>query len=542
MRRAIRGLVAAGLLGTSLGGGGGCAREERPVDAGVREGILYLGNGAEPPDLDPHIVTGIPEFHIMDALFEGLVDIDPATGAPAPGLAAGWESTADGGTYTFHLRPGAKWSDGVPIEAGAIIRGYERILNPTLGAEYAYLFEIVAGATAYNRGETTDFSTVGFTAPDPHTLVIRLEHPVPYFLSLLTYPCWSPLPVHVIEQHGGLRRRGSAWTRPGNLASSGPFRLKTWEPNRVIVVDRNPHYWDAATVSLNEIHFFPVDSIDTEERMFRSGQLHKTNEVPVTKIASYAAMPDSLLRLDPQYGTYFYRFNVTRPPFDDVRVRRALALAIDREAIVSKITLGGERPAGSFTPPGVGGGFQPRITVRHDIEAARALLTEAGFPEGAGFPRVELLYNTSETHRAVAEAIQQMWKRDLGIDVQLYNQEWKVYLDSLKNLDYHIARSGWVSVYDDANQYLEIMTTGNPNNHTGWSDPAYDVLHARSMAELDPVRRRAMLVELDARLVEAMPLAPIHHYTRGYLIDRRVKGWWPNPLDQHPYKYVRLEE
>lgn len=519
----------------------GCARDERAVDRGVQEGILYLGNGAEPPDLDPHISTGVPEFHIMDALFEGLVDIEPETGALVPGLAERWEMSADGKTYTFYLQPNAKWSDGVPIEAPEIIRGYERAINPSFGAEYAYLFEIVRGAVAYNRGETTDFSTVGFEAPDARTLVVHLEHPVPYFLTLMTYEAWNPVPMHVIEATGEPYRRGSGWTKAGVLASSGPFRLKSWQPNRVIIVDRNPHYWDADVVSLNEIHFFPIESIDTEERMFRSGQLHKTSEVPLTKIETYAAMPESPLRLDPQWGTYYYRFNVTRPPFDDARVRRALAMAIDRTAIVENITRGGEQPAHSFSPPGTGG-FTPIATVSRDLEAARALLAEAGYPGGEGFPAAELLYNTSEKHRALAEAIQQMWKRDLGIDVTLYNQEWKVYLDSLKNLDYGIARSGWVSVYADANQYLEIMTTGNPNNRTGWGIEEYDTLHARSMAELDPAKRMTMLQELDAILLREMPVAPIYHYSQGYLLDPRVKHWYPNPLDKHPYKYVRLEE
>lgn len=509
------------------------------VDAGVRDGILHIGNGAEPPDLDPHVVTGVPEFHIMDALFEGLVDIDPQTRAPAPGAAASWEISPDGRVYTFHLQPTGKWSDGKPLTAGDCVRSYERIINPQLASEYAYLFEIVEGAKAYNTGASTDFATVGIKARDDLTLEIRLVHPVPYFLSLLTYKCWDPVPVHVIERFGGLRQRGTAWTREGNLVGNGPFRLTSWKQNQVIVVERNPNYWDAPTVALQAIHFHPVDSLDTEERMFRSGQLHLTNEVPPAKLPGYRAMADSPLRIDPMFGTYFYRFNVTRPPFNDARVRRALALAIDRTAIVEKITRGGQRAAGSFVPPGTGG-FEPAALIHFDPAKARALLAEAGYPGGAGFPSAEVLFNTSEMHRAIAEAIQQMWKQELGIDVGLYNQEWKVYLDSLTNLDFAIARSGWVSVYDDANQYLEIMTTGNPNNRTGWGDPEFDRLHAASMSELDPVRRLGRLQQLDALLLRDMPVVPIYHYTRTLLIDPRVQGWWPNPLDKHPYKYVRL--
>ncbi|MCF3651031.1 peptide ABC transporter substrate-binding protein [Synoicihabitans lomoniglobus] len=516
-----------------------CGRTERMVDTGVREGVLHLGNGAEPPDLDPHVVTGVPEFHIIDALFEGLVSINPETRQPAPGVAERWEVSADGTVYTFHFWPGLKWSDGTALTAADFVRTYERIMNPALGSEYTYLFEILEGGPAYITGESTDFSTVGVIAHDARTLEIRLRHPVPYFLSLLTYTCWRPLPIHVIERFDGLRRRGTEWTREGNLVGNGSFRLKTWSQNRVIVVERNPYYWDAATVSLNAIHFHPVESVDTEERMFRSGQLHKTNDIPSAKMPTYAEMADSPLRVDPQLGTYYYRMNVTRPPLDDARVRLAMSLAIDREAIVTHVTRRGETAAGSFSPPGMGG-FVPAKTVAFDPDKARALLAEAGYPNGVGFPGAELLYNTSENHRAVAEAIQQMWRRELGIDVQLFNQEWKVYLDSMTNLDYGLARSGWVAVYDDANQFVEIMTTGNPNNRTGWGDPAYDRLHAASMAEQNPAKRAAMIQQLDAMLIEGGPIAPVYHYTRAYLLDPRVKGWWPNPLDKHPYKHVRL--
>ncbi len=519
----------------------GCSRSERAVDSGVRDGVLHINNGSEVPDLDPHVVTGTPEFHIMDALFEGLVEQDPITREIRPALAESWEVSADLTKFTFKLRPGLKWSDGSPLVASDFVRSYERTLNPLLAADYAYLFEIIAGGSAYLRGDTTDFETVGAKALDSRTLEIQLAHPVPYFLSLMTYPCWRPLPIDVIASHDGLRRRGTGWTRAGNLVSSGAFQLTRWDQDRVLVVERNPHYWDAETVSLNAIHFYPVESIDTEERMFRSGQLHITNEVPITKLPTYQEMPDSPLRVDPQLGTYFYRFNVTRPPFNDARVRKALSLAIDREAIVAKVTRRGESPAGSFAPPGAGG-FEPSFSVRFDPKEARRLLAEAGFPGGANFPDVELLFNTSEGHRTIAEAIQQMWETELGIELQLYNQEWKVYLDSLDTLDFSVARSGWVAVYDDANQFLEIFTAGNPNNHTGFSSQEYDQLHAASMRESNVERRLELLRELDTMLVDEAIIAPIYHYTNPYLIDSRVKNWAPGPLDKRLYKYVRLED
>jgi oligopeptide transport system substrate-binding protein len=250
-------------------------------------------------------------------------------------------------------------------------------------------------------------------------------------------------------------------------------------------------------------------------------------------------MPSSPLRDDPQLGTYFYRFNTTQEPFDDPLVRRALSLAIDRDAIVSKVTRAGQVPAGSFAPPGAGG-FEPATLVSFEPEEARRLLAEAGYPRGEGFPAADLLYNTSESHRTIAEAIQQMWKTELGIELNLYNQEWKVYLDSLDNLDYFVARAGWVAVYDDANQFLEIFTPGNPNNRTGWVSEKYRDLHAQSMRESVPAKRQDMLQELDAMLVEQAVVAPIYHYTNSYLIDPRVKNWNPGPLDKRLYKYVRL--
>jgi len=535
-----RGILRAILSGVVIAGFAGCTRSERPVDRAAKDGILLIGNGAEPPDLDPHVVTGVPEFHIIDALFEGLVEEDPDTRGPEPGIATRWTVSADGLVYRFWLREDAKWSDGKAIIAQDVVRSYERIMNPALASEYAYLFEVLENGPTYIAGELDDFSKVGVTALEDHLLEIRLRHPVPYFLSLLTYTCWRPLPIHVIEEHDGLRKRGSRWTREGNLVSSGAFQLTEWRQDRVVVVERNPHYWDAETVSLNAIHFFPVSSSDTEERMFRSGQLHITNEVPLAKIQPYREMVDTPLRIEPQLGTYYFRFNVTRPPLDDARVRRAMSLAIDRQAIVEKISQGGQTPAGSFSPPGAGG-FIPSLMIGYDPEAARRLLAEAGYPDGLGFPGAEFLYNTSESHRLIAEAVQQMWKRELGIDVALYNQEWKVYLDSMSNLDFGLARSGWVAVYNDANQFLEIMTTGNPNNRTGWGSEDYDRWHDASMRERDPVERMKLLQRLDAILMEEAPVAPVYHYTQIYLQDARVENWNPGPLDKRRYKYVSLK-
>lgn len=528
---------------------GGCGAKEDPGagsppadPSAPKPAILRLGNGAEPQDLDPQVVTGVPEHKLLMGLFEGLVSEDPATLEPEPAVAERWDVSADGLTYTFHLRDNARWSDGTRLTATDFVRSYQRMLSPALASEYSYLLWFVAGAEDYNKGRLTDFSAVGFKAVDDLTLQITLNHPTPFFLRVLaSHYAWYPVPIDVIAKFGPLTQKATRWTLPGNLVSNGPFRLKTWQPNQRIVMERNPHYWDAARVRLDAIEFYPTENISTEERMFRTGQLDKTNELPNAKIDAYRRdFPDSL-RIEPYMGVYFYRLNVTRPPLNDKRVRRALALAIDRESIVKNVTRGDQRPAYAVSYPGTAG-YTPDARLKGDLAEARRLLAEAGYPDGKGWPHVELLYNTSENHRAIAEAIQQMWRRNLGIEVKLHNQEWKVYLDSQDNLDFWIQRAGWIADYVDPNVFLEIWTGGNLNNDTGWSNAEYDRLAAAALAAPDDAARYALYQQMDAILVDELPVIPIYYYTRVYALNPRVKGYWPTLLDNHPYKYIYLED
>ncbi|MFC3099037.1 peptide ABC transporter substrate-binding protein [Alteraurantiacibacter palmitatis] len=509
------------------------------ADRAVEEGILLIGNGSEPKGLDPQLVTGVPESQLLRALMEGLVAPDPNDDlAPAPGMAETWESNADYTVWTFNLRD-AKWTNGDPVTAGDFVYSWQRILSPALGAEYAEMLYVIRGAEDFHAGRTTDFSQVGVRAIDDRTLEVTLEGPTPHFLGMLMHTSFLPVNPRAVEEHGGMTDRQSGWSTLENYVSNGPFKLKTWVTNQVIEVERNPDYWDAATVQLNGIRFFPIDNVGTEEAMFRDGRLHLTHTVSPDKIPSFRAeMPDKL-RIEPYLGSYFYRINTTRPPFNDVRVRRALALAIDKQLLVDRVTQGGQAPATGFTPSGIAG-YPASTAVQYNPDEARRLLAEAGYPDGRGFPSAEILINTSESHRKIAQALQAMWKDKLGIDVGIYNQEWKVYLDSQSQLNYDISRAGWIGDYVHPTSFLDIFTSGNGNNDTGWSNAAYDALIRRARVAQAEDERMQILSQAEAILLDEMPIIPIYWYTRVYLKDPRVQGWEPKLLDNHPYKYVSL--
>lgn len=502
--------------------------------------VLRLGNGAEPKSLDPHLVTGVAEHNILSALLEGLAAEDPQTLAPVPGVAERWDLSADGCTYTFHLRADAAWSNGDPVRAADFVFSFRRMLSPALAAEYAYMLYPLRNAKAFNTGEITDFGQVGAAVVDERTLVLTLEHATPYFLQLLSHTSWLPVHPATIEKHGRSDQRNTAWTKPENWVGNGPFMLARWDLNRELAVRRNPRYWDAARVRLDEIRFLPIDSADTEERAFREGTLHVTSTVPLHCIESYRREHPEWIRFDPYMGTYFYRFNTRIKPLNDARVRCALAMSIEREQLTEFVLKGGQAPALTYTPPNTGGYTAPAPFVA-DLPAARRLLAAAGFPEGKGFPPLELLYNTSEQHRVIAEAVQQMWKTGLGVDVHLVNQEWKVYLDTVRRGDYQIARGSWIGDYNDPNTFLDMWVTEGGNNRTGWSSPAYDELIAQAGREADSALRLGLFGKAEGLLLADMPIAPVYFYVRSMLIQPMVKGWFPTILDHHPYKYVYLD-
>jgi len=517
-----------------------CGDYQSNVESGNREGTLHWGNGTEPQSLDPHIATGVPEHHIISSLMEGLVHKDGETLEPRPGVAKSWDINADGRVYTFYLRQDARWSNGDLHNAHDYVWSWWRALQPALGNLYAYMYFPIANAKAYYDGEISDFSQVGVKALGDYVLQVTLTEPIPYFLQLLDH--YSTYPVHraTIEKFGTADQRGTRWAFEGNIVGNGAFQLKEWKINRRITVERNPHYWNAENVRLNQVVFYPTENVTTEERMFRAGQLHYSG-IPSDKIQAYSQSDDPSLRIQPYLGVYFYRLNVDKPQLSDKRVRRALGMTINRDQLVSQITKGGQIPAYAITPPGTMG-YYPESDLAFDPEAAKKLLAEAGYPNGEGFPTTEILYNTSEGHRKIAVALQQMWKKHLNIDVVLLNQEWKVYLDTVSNHHYEIARAGWIGDYVDPNNFLDMFLCNGGNNRTHWCNPEYDQIILQQVPKAKTHQQRLELFQqAETILLDEMPVIPIYIYTSNNLVHPTVKNFGRNILNQANYREMYLE-
>lgn len=536
----IRALILTGLIGAVTAFHQSRTHRPTRISAATEQGILIIANGAEPETMDPQLATGSPEHHLFDSLFEGLVATtveDPDSNGP--GAATHWE-TVDFITWTFHLRPEGKWSDGTPLTAHDFLFSFQRILSPDLAAPYAPMLYPMLNAEEFNKGTVKDFTQVGAKALDNHTLQIILKGPADYLPSMLKHYSWHPMPRHVIERFGKMTDKDTPWTRVGNLVGNGPFKLKEWRYTHSITVDRNPHYWDAATVKLNEIQFIPIVSDATEERAFRDGQIHVTNTVPLSKLDFYRAKHPDVYREDAMLGTYFYRINITRPPFNDKRVRQALALAVDREMLVKNVLRGGQKPALSFSPPGVRKDYHAPQSLTYNPEKAHRLLAEAGFPNGKGFPKFDILINTLESHRTIGEAIQEMWKKNLNIPAGVLNQDWGVYLESQRKLEFDLCRAGWVGDFLDPYTFLSIWQTGDGNNNTGWGNKRYDALMQASLREGDVTKRVALLGEAETLLLDELPMVPLYYYARPHLSRPEVRGLKSSLLEHRCYKAVYL--
>ena len=519
----------------------GCDLGPSNVITGSENQILHIGNGTEPKDLDPHSVTGVPEHNIISALLEGLVSVNPKDLTPMPGIASSWKISDDGRTYTFFIRENALWSNGDQVTADDFVWSWKRMLSPLMASEYAYQLFTIKNAKKYNHGIINDFSEVGVKAIDRKILKVELENATPYFLSLLSH--YSTYAVHppTILKFGKIDEAGTLWTRPGNFVGNGPFKLSEWKLNYIIKVKKNPYYWDKDFVKLNQIIFYPIDSVLTEERMFRTGVLHIANSIPLDKIETYLKQKPELISINPYLGTYYYRFNVNKKPLNNPLIRQALSMSIDREAITKSITKGGQIPAYTFTPPDTKGYFAKNKVIQYNPDLAKKLFAQSGFPDGENFPEIELTYNTSDGHRRIAVAIQQMWKDTLNINIKLSNQDWKVYLSRIQSLDYQIARAAWIGDYPDPNTFLDMFVSDGGNNQTGWSNSKYDNLIASAAKEINPLKRYEIFQKAETILMEESPIMPIYTYTRILLKHPSVKGWYPNILDLHPYKYVYLD-
>ena len=520
---------------------GSCHPRETPVQEGIRTGTLLVGNGAEPADLDPQVSTILTDQIIEMALFEGLTSLDEQTTLPVPAAAERWEVSPDGLVWTFHLRAGLRWSNGDPLSADDFLQSWRRILNPAFASGAAWYLYPVKNAEAFNSGKLTDLAAVGLAAPDARTIVITLEHPTPYLPALVSLPGWFPVNPRVLAKFGGWDKLGSTWTRAGHLVGNGPFTLTEWTPNARIVVEKNPHYWAAAATQLHRIIFFPTDNTDTEERSFRAGQLHVTRTLPLTKLAAWREHDPAQLRLDPQTQANYLRFNVTRPPFNDARVRQAFALAIDRPLLARTVLLGSHPAATAFTPPGTGG-YTARASVGTDFAAARRLLAEAGYAEGRGLPAIELQTVANETFPRVCEALQAMWQRELGVRVTLTQVEQKTWIQNQQSLNYTLITSGWTADFPDPVTYLNLFTSDSSYNWTGWKNPAYDRLLDEAGRTIDSTQRYELFQEAEALLLHEAPITPVFLGAQTYLIHPAVRGWVPAPLVLRRFQQVSLQE
>ncbi len=495
--------------------------------------VFVFNNSAEPETLDPHLMTGVPEHTLALALFEGLTFHHPRTLQALPGIAEWWEISEDGLVYTFHLRDNAKWSNGDPITAEDFRWSWQRALDPATASQYSYQFYAVKNAKDFNEGAIKDFAQVGAKVLDPLTFEVTLAAATPYFLDLTSFETLMPVHRATVEEHG------QAWTRVENFVGSGPFTVKEWKPRDEIVMVPNPHYWNGSLTRLKEIHAKALDDRNTSYNQYLAGTIDWMKFVPQKRIDEVQKHPDYYVW--PYLGTYFYRFNVTKPPFDDVRVRKAFNLAVNKASLCVDTLKAGQIPATGHVPPGIHG-YDGVKGPDYDPQAAKALLAEAGFAGGEGFPDVELMYNTDEAHKQVAEVIASMWAENLGVNVKLRNMEWKVYLADQRNLDFQISRAGWIGDYTDPNTFMDMFVKGGGNNNTGWANAEHDRLIEAAAQEQDVAKRMAMFKQAETLLcIDEMPILPIYSYVNQGMLRSRVGGLEENIRDLHPFQFIFID-
>lgn len=504
-----------------------------------RADLVFI-NGAEPELLDPVFSTAQATGRVIYALYEGLTYFD-AWAKPQPGVAERWDISPDGRTYTFYLRQNAVWSNGDPVTAHDFAYSWRRTLQPEQAAEYAYQLHYIRGAREFNEGKIKDFAQVGVTVKDDHTLVVELENPTPFFLDLCAFATLVPVHRATIEKY-------SDWNaNPKHHVGNGAFTLNEWRLFDRVRLVKNPRYWNAAEVKMQSIDVLPAQRPQTAFNFFATGVADLMMDkglAPTPLMAELRKRPD--FHGSPVLATYFFRFNCTRKPFTDPRVRRAFTLAVDRQRITEKVTRAGEAPAYSYVPPGTGKTYKPPVPENEaarkglpQIEEAQRLLAEAGFPGGKGFPIFYYLYRAdSDLDQDIAVELQAMFKEVLGVTMQLARQEWTVYLNSQTKLDYDVSRSSWVGDYNDPNTFLDMFVTNGGNNRTGWSNKKYDEAIAAAAREVDTNKRDEIFQNAERLLLsEEAPICALYHYVGIQFYDaERLGGMEPNLLDEHSLK------
>lgn len=500
-------------------------------------GTLRVASMGEPASLDPHKISGTWENYVVGDMFVGLTTENPKA-EPVPGVAESWTISEDGKTYTFKLRE-SSWSDGTPFTANDFVYSMQRILLPETAAEYASLLYIIEGAEAVNTGKA-GAETLAVKAIDDHTLEIRLSGPAPYFLELLTHYTGYPVPKHVID------KVGTAWTKPENMVVNGPYKLVEWLPNTHVKLTKNNKFWDAASLQLDNLTFYTQEDRAAVQKRFRAGEIDIAMDFASDQIDWLRKNMPEETRIAPYMGVYYYPINSTKKPFTDLRIRKALAMSVNREAIVDKVLKTGEIAAYSFVPPGMANYNQgaevewKNMPYGERIKQAKALLKEAGY--GPDKPlELTLSYNTSENHKRVAVAVASMWKQ-IGVKTELFNSEVKVHYANLKQADFDVARAAWVADYNDAQNFLYLLETRTgANNYGRYSNEKFDkfMLKAEYTADLD--KRSELMRQAEAQAMADLPVIPIYHYVSKSLVAKNVVGYVSNPKDVHRWRYVSLK-
>jgi oligopeptide transport system substrate-binding protein len=514
---------------------GGCSTAKKNTES---RHIRYAVS-AEPESADPRMSTSLPASTIQAQLFEGLTTLDEKN-RPVAAAAERWDMSPDGLKYTFHLRAGIKWSNGDPVTARDFEYAWKTSLSPELASANAYMLYCLKNGEAYAAKKATA-AQVGVRAKDDRTLEVELERPTAYFLALAAFHAYYP--VHEKTVSGNEK-----WAnQPQTLIGNGPFKLSAWVKSSRMELVKNEHYWDAAKVKSAKLEVFLLDNASTALSMFESGQLDMGDSIPVSEVPRL--VKEGKVKIYPFLGTSYVSFHSGKPPFDNPKVRRAFALAIDRAAITEKLLRGGQEPALAFVPTGIvegasGEDFRAKagnLLKDNDSTTARVLLAEAGFPEGRGFPEVTFLYNTSEANKVIAEALQEMWKKNLGIQVAISNQEWKVYWDTLDRHNFQLARESWSGDYPDPMTFLDLFVSGGSNNAPDYKNKAYDRLIVEAQNTVDLTKRMQSLHAAEKILMDEAVIAPVFFQSNPVMLSPKVKGVVRSILGVPYFKEAWLE-
>ncbi|EAC0101668.1 oligopeptide ABC transporter substrate-binding protein OppA [Salmonella enterica] len=523
-------LIAAGILAALMAASAANAAD---VPAGVQladKQTLVRNNGSEVQSLDPHKIEGVPESNVNRDLFEGLL-ISDVEGHPSPGVAEKWENK-DFKVWTFHLRKNAKWSDGTPVTASDFVYSWQRLADPNTASPYASYLQYghIANIDDIIAGKKPA-TELGVKALDDHTFEVTLGEPVPYFYKLLVHPSVSPVPKSTVEKFG------DKWTQPANIVTNGAYKLKNWVVNERIVLERNPQYWDNDKTVINQVTYLPISSEVTDVNRYRSGEIDMTyNNMPIELFQKLKKEIPNEVRVDPYLCTYYYEINNQKAPFNDVRVRTALKLALDRDIIVNKVKNQGDLPGYSYTPPYTDGAklVEPewfKWSQKKRNEEAKKLLTEAGFTADKPLT-FDLLYNTSDLHKKLAIAVASIWKKNLGANVKLENQEWKTFLDTRHQGAFDVARAAWCADYNEPTSFLNTMLSDSSNNTAHYKSPAFDKLIADTLKVTDDAQRSELYAKAEQQLDQDSAIVPVYYYVNARLVKPWVGGYTgKDPLD-----------